>query len=156
MTTRKTRTCTLDTLDEDLKAAIRAHGAKHGLDGIETDILMCCETISLRQKKGFWGGIRTTLSAVYVTPKWLVWADSVNQNDAHVSTAQLKQIHVSRYQNIEDDSFALDQGLNITGRFTDENKTGMAFIVLDSASDGQQFRRVLEEALSKALTNNLV
>jgi hypothetical protein len=57
---------------------------------------------------------------------------------------------------IEDDSFALGQGLNITGRFTDENKTGMAFIVLDSASDGQKFRRVLEEALSKALTNVLV
>ena len=156
MTTRKTRACMLETLDEELKAAIRAHGAKHGLDDIETHILMCCETISIRQKKGFLGGLRTTLSAVYVTPKWLVWADSVNQNDAHVGTAQLKHIHVSRYQNIDDHSFALDQGLNITGHFTNENKTGMAFIVLDSASDGQKFRRVLEEALGKALTNNLV
>ena len=117
---------------------------------------MCCETISIRQKKGSLGGLRNTLSAVYVTPKWLVWADSVNQNDACADTAQLKQVHVSRYQNIYDFSFALDQGLNITGHFTDENKMGMAFIVLDSASDGRRFRRVLEEALSKALTNNLV
>ena len=35
ITTRKTRACTLDTLDEELKAAIRAHGAKYGLDDIE-------------------------------------------------------------------------------------------------------------------------
>jgi len=55
-TTRKTRVCTPDTLDEELKATIRAHGAKYGLDDIESDILMCCETISIHPKKGFLGG----------------------------------------------------------------------------------------------------
>lgn len=149
-TTRKTRACTLDTLDEELKAAMSVYAAKHGLNDIETNILMCCETISIRQEKGFFGGIRTTLSPVYVTPKWLVWADSVNQNDAHVGAAHLRDIHINRYQNIDDHSFALDQGLHITSRGTNENKIGTAFIVLDSTSDGQRFRHVLEEALSKA------
>lgn len=36
--TRKTRACTLDTLDEELKAGIRAHGTKFGLKDLETDI----------------------------------------------------------------------------------------------------------------------
>jgi hypothetical protein len=89
MTTRKTRVCMLDTLDEELKAAIRAHGAKYGLDDFEADIFMCCETISVLHNKGLFGGIRTTLSAVYVTPKWLVWADSNGRRDVTAGTAQL-------------------------------------------------------------------
>jgi hypothetical protein len=59
-TTRKTRVCLVDTLDEDLKAAIRVHGAKYGLDGMESDILMCCEILSVHHKNGLFGGIRTT------------------------------------------------------------------------------------------------
>jgi hypothetical protein len=148
-TTRKTRACTMETLDEELKAAIRAHGAKYGLDDIESDILMCCETISVRQKKGLFGGIKTTLSAAYVTPKWLVWADSTNQNDAGAGTAQLKHIDVRDYQATASYTITPDQGLNITGRYTDKNKTGITFIVLDFEPAGQKFRKVLEEALSK-------
>ena len=48
-TTRKTRAC---TLDEDLKDALRAHAAKYRLDDLESEILMCCETLSARYKKG--------------------------------------------------------------------------------------------------------
>ena len=97
MTTRKTRACTLDTLDEDLKAAIRAHAAHYGLDDIESGILMCCETLSVRNKTGLFGSTRTTLSAVYVTPKWLVWADSNRQGDVTAGTARLSQIDVRDY-----------------------------------------------------------
>ena len=146
---RKTRACTLETLDEKLKAAIRAHGTKYGLGDIESDILMCCETISVHQNKGLFGGIKTTLSAVYVTPKWLVWATSTNRNDAEAGTAQLKHIDVRDYQTTASYAITPKQGLNITGRYTDKNRTGITFIMIDSGTDGQQFRHVLEEALSK-------
>jgi hypothetical protein len=33
--------------------------------------IMYCETITVHRKKEFLGGINTTLSAVYVMPKWL-------------------------------------------------------------------------------------
>ena len=98
MTTRKTRACRLDTLDGELKAAICAHGTRYGLDDIESNILMCCETLSMRPKKGLFGGIRTTLSAVYVTPKWLVWADSNGRSDVTARTAKLSQIDVRDYR----------------------------------------------------------
>lgn len=145
--TRRTRTCTVETLDEGLKAAIRAHRTKYGLADIESDILMCCETISVHPKKGLFGGIRTTLSAVYVTPKWLVWVDSNERNDAGAGTAQLKHIDVRDYQTTASYSITPDQGLNVTGRYTDKNKTGITFIMLDSEADGQRFRKVLKEAL---------
>ncbi|HSA99043.1 MAG TPA: hypothetical protein VLE49_00220 [Anaerolineales bacterium] len=150
MTSRKTRACTLETLDESLKAAIRAHGAKYELRDIESDILMCCETISVQQKKGLFGGIKTTLSAVYVTPKWLVWVESSEQNDAGAGTAQLKHIDVRDYRTTASYPIMPDQGLNVTGRYTDKTKTGIKFIMLDSEADGQKFRQVLDEALRKA------
>lgn len=148
-TTCKTRICTLETLDEKLRAAIHAHEREYRLEDIESDILMCCETITLHQKKGFFGGIQTTLSAVYVTPKWLVWVDSTGRNDAVVSATQLQYIDVWDYQTTTNDRIIPEQGLSITGRYTDKNKTGMTFIALDSNVDGHKFRQMLEEALSK-------
>jgi hypothetical protein len=150
ITSRKTRACTIETLDEGLKSAIRAHGTKYGLGDIESEVLMCCETISSQQKKGLFGGTKTTLSAVYVTPKWLVWVDSNERNDAGAGTAQLKHIDVRDYRTTASYNITPDQGLNITGRYTDKNRTGITFIVLDSEPDGQKFRQVLDEALKKA------
>lgn len=147
--TRKTRVCTVETLDEGLKTAIRTHGEKYGLEDIEANILMCCETITMHQKKGLWGGIKTTLSAVYVTPKWLVWVESTGRDDVTAGTAQLKHIDVRDYRTTAQYAITPDQGLNITGRYTDKNRTGITFIVLDSEADGLKFRHVLEEALRK-------
>ena len=148
-TTCKTRICTLETLDETLRAAIHAHEREYGLEDIESDILMCCETITIHQKKGFFGGIKTTLSAVYVTPKWLVWVDSTGRNDEVVGATQLQYMDVWDYQATTNDRILPEQGLSITGRYTDKNKTGITFIALDSNVDGQKFRQVLEKALSK-------
>lgn len=145
--TRRTRACTIETLDEGLKAAIRAHGTKYRLADIESDILMCCETISVHKKKGLFGGIKTSLSAVYVTPKWLVWVESNERNDARAGTAQFKQIDVRDYQTTASYSITPDQGLNVTVRYTDKNRTGITFIMLDSEAERQRFRRVLKEAL---------
>jgi hypothetical protein len=143
----QTRACTLDTLDAGLRAAIRAHETELALEDIESDILMCCETITVHQKKGFFGGIKTTLSAVYVTPKWLVWADSTGPNDVAVGTAQLSQINVRDYRITSQYAIPAEQGLNIAGRHTDKNKTGITFIVLEAGANGQKFRQVLQEVL---------
>jgi hypothetical protein len=51
--TRKTRACTLDTLDEELKAGIRAHGTKFGLKDLETDILILGRRV--KGTEGIWG-----------------------------------------------------------------------------------------------------
>lgn len=147
---RKTRACTIDALDEELRAAIRAHGTNVGLEDIEADILMCCETITIHQRKGFSGGIKTTLSAVYVTPKWLVWADSSGPNDVLAGVAPLSQIDVRDDRTTAQYVIAPNQGLNITGRYTDQNRTEITFIVLDAKADGQKFRQVLDEAWRNA------
>jgi hypothetical protein len=149
-TTHKTRVCTLDGLDEDLKSAIHAHARNHHLNDLESDILICCETLSARQKRGFGGGIQTTLCAVYITPKWLVWADSTDRSDASVGASQLIHVDIWDDQATTGHPRIAEEGLNIMGRYTDENRSGMAFIALDSNADGREFRQALEEVLSKA------
>ena len=148
--TRKTRACTIDELDEELKAAIRVHGMRYGLEDLEFDILMCCETITVQQKKGFLGGIQATLSAVYVTPKWLVWVDSSGPSDVMAGAVPLNQMDVCDYRSAAQYAITAEQGLNITGHYTDKNKTGITFIVLEAVADGQKFRQVFNEALREA------
>lgn len=147
---RKTRACTVDTLDTGLKSAMRAHGTKFGLEDLESDILMCCETLTIHPGKGLSGGINTTLSAVYVTPKWLVWADSSGSTDVAAGTAQLSQIDVRAPQAVSRYAITPDQGFTVMSLNTDENGTDkMAFIVLEAQGYGQKFRHVLQEALRK-------
>ena len=146
-TIHKTRACTIATLDEKLRDAIRRHGTEFDLQDLETDVLMCCETISAWQQKGFHGGIRTTLSVIYVTPIWLVWADGSQDQAALAGTAQLKHIDVSDPRSTAGYSISLDQGLNVRGLFTHANSAGNIFILLDSEREGHKFRQVLQEAL---------
>ena len=148
--TRRTRACTLEALDGELRAALRTHITELGLEDIESDILMCCETITVHQKKGFQRGIRTTLSAVYVTPKWLVWADSHGPNDAAAGAVQLNQIDVGEDRSNIRYPITPAQWLNITGRHTDQPKTGVTFIALGTEADGQKFRRILAAAWRRA------
>jgi hypothetical protein len=148
-TTRSTRACTFKTLDEKLREAIHLHGAEYGLADLESDILMCCETLSARQKKGFLRGIKTTLSAVYVTPTWLVWAASDQEGDAAAWTARLIHIEIKDTRlTASGYTISPDQGLNVTGHCTNDDTSELRFIVLDSGIVGQKFRRVLRRALA--------
>lgn len=82
-----------------------------------------------------------------------MWADSTDRNDARVGTSQLIYVEIWNYEATTNSSITPDDGLNITGRYTDENKTGMTFIALDSKGDGQKFRQALAEVLSKDAHN---
>ena len=97
-TTCSTRTCTIDELNAGLKTAMRAHGKQYGLEDIESNVLMCCETKSILQKNGVFSGKETSLSAAYVTPKWLVWAISMNGKTTGAGSAQLHQIEARNYE----------------------------------------------------------
>jgi len=147
--TRTTRACTFEALNDTLKAAIHAHGVKFGLSDIASDVLMCCETVSVNQKTGLFNSTKTTQSVVYITPTWLVWAEGTQHKDASAGSARLRNIDVRDYQNTASFAITPDHGLNITGRYTDKNKTGITFIGLGSNVDGQKFRQLLNNTLKK-------
>jgi hypothetical protein len=150
-TTCTTRACTIEELSLNLKNALRAHGQQFDLVDIESDVLMCCETRSVLQKNGMFGGKQeVSFSAAYITPKWLVWANSDKGNAVSAGSAQLRNIETRAYESTAMFAILPNQGLNITGRYTDVNQTGMTFISLGSEPDGKNFRRVLKEALKRA------
>lgn len=153
--TRTTHSCAIADLDASLRARIQAHISQYELGDIESDVLFCCETISVWYKRNILGTkTETSVSAAYVTPKWLVWADSTSRNDASVGSAQLKQIDVNDYETTAMFPIAPDHGINVTGRYTDKNKTGMTFIVLGPDSAGDNFRKILEEAMRKIINSS--
>lgn len=154
-TSRATRICMLEMLEDlnpGLKAVLKAHVAQYQLDAGESDIIMCCETTSIRQKNRWFGAPKDiTLSAAYMTPKWLIWTDNTAHRNACAGSTQLKYIYVQDYETTAMYVIAVDHGFNVTGRYTDRNKTGMMFIVLGSDPDGHKFRQVLDEAIKKAV-----
>lgn len=151
-TSRSTRACSVQDLDPGLRAAIREYLDKNKLGDLESDVLMCCETTSVRSKSGLFGKAETTISAALLTPKWLIWADSTDRNAAGIGSAQLIQIEVHDFESTAMGTIAPDEGLNITGRYTNANKSGMTFIALGSGPDGQKFRQALREAKKQADT----
>lgn len=154
-TNRTTRACTIDELDTNLKTRMRAHISQYELGAVESDVLFCCETVSVRHKRNlFRPQTETTISAAYVTPKWLIWADSTSRNDASIGSAQLKHIDVNDYETTAMFAIAPDHGINVTGRYTDKNKTGMTFIALGQDPDGQNFRKILEQAMRKVVNSS--
>jgi len=144
--TRVTRECTFDQLEPSLITAIQNHETKYGLGSLEPEILMCCETNSSTEKSGLFGkSTDTILSAVFLTPQWLVWASGRDG----AGSAQLKHIDVHDYADSAMFAISPEFGLNITGRYTNHNQTGQVFIRLDSGPVGQKFRALLYETLEK-------
>ena len=149
-TKRITRICTIDELNPILISAIRAHIKQYQLGEIESSILMCCETASVQQKKGFFGGSENAVSAAIVTPQWLVWAESLSNKIAEVNSALLSHIDIHDYAGSAMGTISPDTGMNITGRYTNAVKTGQAFIGIGADELGIKFRQVLHEAMQKA------
>jgi len=76
-------------------------------------------------------------------------AEGMQHKDASAGSALLRNIDVRDYQNTASNESMPDMGFNITGRYTDKNRTGITFIGLDTDIDGQKFRQILEQAINK-------
>jgi hypothetical protein len=148
-TKRITRLCTIDELKPVLSSAIRAHIKQYQLGEIESSILICCETTSVQQKKGFFGGSENAMSAAIITPQWLVWVECINNKIAEVNSALLSHIDVHDYAGSAMGTIVPDTGMNITGRYTNAVKTGQAFIGIGTDQNGNKFREVLRETKQK-------
>ncbi len=148
---RTTPETTLNDLNPVLVAAIHAHIEKYELGNIDSSVLICCETTSTKQKKGLFGGkAETVLTDVILTPQWLIWAMSKDNEAPSVLSARLRDIQVQDYEKSEMYKLVQDTGLNISGLRTDAVDLGSTFIGLGSEPAAQKFRTMLKETLAKA------
>ena len=145
---RTTRECTLDSLFPMLAAGMRAHLEKYELGDASTT-LICCETVSTRQKKGLFGRKTEVIrTAVLVTPTHLIWAAAKDNKTPGVLSARLREVQVQDYEKSELYRLVPDSGLNITGLFTNATTPASSFIGLGQEPAAQKFRTILKETVA--------
>ena len=146
---RTTRECTLDSMKPVLAEAIRVYIEKYELEGVEESALMCCETVSTKQKKRLFGSkTETILLGVILTPKWLIWAVGEENERIGVLSAKLGEIQVEDYEKTEMYKMIQDTGLNVSGLRTADGICS-AFIGLGPEPAALKFRDLLKDAMTK-------
>lgn len=148
---RVTKECSLELMRPELAEAIRAHFERYQLEGITDDVLISCETTSTTERKSLLGKkTETTLGAVILTPKWLIWAGGKANEKAGALSARLQDLRVEDYESTGMYERIQDTGVNVDGfRTGQESGTGSVFIGLGPEPAAQRFREMLKEAIAK-------
>ena len=146
---RSTRACTFEELQPVLLRAMRAYFSQHELTDVETQILNCCETISVRKESGALGTLfeenrdQVYYLAAFLTPEWLVWARSGDHTETVVVAAKLIAIHVRQYTSLR----TKDLGIEIEG-FVDGSFTKIhGNIIFGQEPAAEEFCNVVEQAV---------
>jgi hypothetical protein len=119
------------------------------LEGLLKNILMCCETISTKEKKSLFGRkTEVEMVGVILTSKWLIWAGGKESEKAGALSAKLQDLRVEDYEKSSMYKMIQDTGLNVFG-FQTANDLGSIFIGLGSEPAAQKFRDMLKEEIAK-------
>ena len=148
---RSTRECAFENLNPSLGTAIRAYIEKHqpGLD--PSSALLCCETVSTKQKKGLFGGkAEVILSAALIIPPMLIMASAREKEVPGVLSTPLRAIQVTDYEKSDLYRLVPDTGLDISGLQSGNDQPGSLFIGLGPEAAAQKLRSLLKEAAAKA------
>jgi hypothetical protein len=122
--TRTTRTCSVSQLHPSLAQAIRDYFQTKQVGDPDKDTVLCCETISTREKptKLFgWldGNPDTNIHlATLLTSEWLIWARTGDQTGTVVTGAKLQVIKVKAFVT----KHAKNMELEITGFLSDSKE----------------------------------
>jgi hypothetical protein len=149
---RSTRACTFEEIHPILKQALRAYFFEHEISDVETQILICCETLSEREKTS---ALETLLKehgdliyylAAFLTPEWLFWARSGNQTKTIVVGARLKDIHARQRASLLLKDFGIDIEGFVDGSFSKIH--GSLYLGPEPAAE--EFCQAVEKAVNAA------
>lgn len=148
---RSTRECALSALRPEWAAALRRRLEREAWSDLEAEVLMCCETTSTKPKKGLFGKAEVILTAMLVTPRWLVWATGREGESPAAVLVPLCDLQVQDYEQSDLHRLMPDAGLNINGLPTPvEGERGSVFLGLGPEPAAQKFREILRAALEQA------
>ncbi len=148
---RFTRECTLEQLRPELLQALRDYLQGHGLADLETKVVMCCETMSEKQKTSFLASLLgedlddTYYTGAFFTPQMLVWVRSGNKTGAMVVSAQLREIRVRPFAS----PLVRDAGLEVIGYVGDSSARIRGYIGLGTELAATRFCDAVKQAVDK-------
>jgi hypothetical protein len=147
---RTTRECPIDSLKPVISTAIRVHIEKYELGEVEASALICCKTTSTRKKRGWFSSkTEVIITDVILTPKWMILATGKENRTPAVISARLQNIQVQDYEKSNMYKLVQDNGLSISGLYTDSSEGGSIFIGLGPEPAAQKFREILREEIGK-------
>jgi len=148
---RVTKECSLGSMRPELAEAIKAHIERYEIEGVIENILIGCETISTKEKKGLFGKkTEVEIGGVILTPKWLIWAGGKESEKVGVLSARLQELRVQDYEKTKMYQMIEDTGVNVDGFQTgQEIVSGSVFIGLGNEPAAKKFREMLKEVIKK-------
>ena len=143
---RSTRECLFDELNNDLIKLFKDLFLRNDFPGIESKIISCFETESLR-KKIF--SVKTEYTGIILTPDILFWGMAGNKNPG-VAAAVIKEISdVKDYEKSENYEIMNDNGLLIFGFIRHASLRSEWFIGLGEDKVGERCRHLLRALIDK-------
>ncbi|MFN2151535.1 MAG: hypothetical protein ACK2T5_08065 [Anaerolineales bacterium] len=148
---RTTRECSVRQLRPELFQAVQDYFREQRLGSLDTEILMCCETLS--EKKGdnkllsvLQGDVDTTIHmGMLLTSERLIWVRSGDQSGTRLNAADLKEIRVRAISPL----FSKVHGLEIFGYVEGSKSRIRGFIGMGSESAAQKFCEAAQQAIDK-------
>ncbi len=136
--------------------AMRDYFENQKLVGIETAILMCCETTSEKKAPNGSRGVlaflegedpdTTVYTGMFVTPEWLVWARVGNKSGTLVTSADLRNVKVKPFSS----RFTEDTGLEVSGFIGDSPGRVKGYIGMGPEEAARKFCDEAVQAAEKA------
>lgn len=148
---RTTRECPVSQLRPELLLALRNHFQQHQLGDLETETLLCYETISRKKDANrlvSWlnGGADTTIHmGMLFTSQRLIWVRNGDKSGVQLSSADLKQISVRVHTSI----LTKDAGLEVSGYLENSKGRISGVIAMESAVAAQRFYDEVNQAILK-------
>lgn len=147
---RTTRECPVSQLHPDLLRAVQSYFQDHQLGDLETETLLCCETIST--KKEFNGltsmlksELETTIrTGMILTSQQLIWVRKGDQSTARLTAANLREIQARAYMSL----FTKDTGLEIFGYIGESNSNVRGYIGMGTEPAAQKFCEEVKQAIA--------
>jgi hypothetical protein len=149
---RTTRECSVNQLHPELRQAIQRYFQEHELGDLETETLLCCETLS--EKKNFDGlasllkdAQDTTIhTGMLLTSQQLIWVRKGDQSETVLNAANLKEIQVRAYMSI----LTKDTGMEIFGFIGNSKIKARGYVGMGEELAAQKFCAEVSKAISEA------
>jgi hypothetical protein len=148
---RSTRECSVTQLQPKLMGTIRDYFRIHELGELETETILCCETIS-EKKETSWleslfepGADQRVYSAILLTGDALIWARAGARLGAHANGASLHYIRVNSSISL----FSKNNGLTIAGLIDKSPRIIRGTIALGPELAAQKFCEEVQKAVEK-------
>jgi hypothetical protein len=149
---RTTRECPVSQLHPEVRKALRKYFQEHELGNLETETLVCCETVSEKKSAGGLASwlndeLDTTIhTGMILTSEWLIWVRSGDKSGTLLAAASLKNITVREYFSI----LTQDTGLEVTGFLEDSKSRIQGNIAMGRDLAAQKFCDEVKQAITKA------